>query len=186
MSAVRRLTAAASLAFVASCATVPFATAGIAAPPAPKCPNNGNQYPPGQCKKAEVSSTAVTPGGHETIQGSGFNPHETVDVTLHSTPVHLATVTANSSGVATATVTIPKSTTPGTHTLMMTGRTSHVTNAATITVAGSPVVSHSGSGLPFTGAAEAIPLAASGAAMVIAGGLTLFGVRRRRRPVAAV
>ena len=79
--------------------------------------------------------------------------------------------------------TIPKSTTPGTHTLIMTGETSGVTNSVTITVA-ELGTSRGGSGLPFTGAAEAIPLAAAGGAMVIAGGLTLFGVRRRRRPVA--
>jgi hypothetical protein len=124
-----------------------------------------------------ASSTTVPPGGSITVSGQGFGANEPVNVDLHSTPVLLATPQTDANGTFTTTVTIPSNTPMGTHTITATGQQSGVVTSLQITVASSS------SSLPFTGAGAVIPLSASGAAMVIAGGLTLIGVRRRRRSI---
>src|SRR5436305_3375991 len=146
MSVVRRSIAGAAFAVVAFTATVPFATSGFAASK-PKCPNNGGHYPPGQCKKMQMSSSTVSPGGLLTLDATGFASGETVQVILHSQPVVLGTTTANSSGEAVIGVRIPKSTTPGTHTVIMRGLSSGVEVSSTIQVAGSGTTAGSYSGL---------------------------------------
>jgi hypothetical protein len=187
---LRRMAAAGSLAALSMLSVAPaFASAPhatVAATKPPKCPKghgngNGNGYPPGQCK-ATVDHSTVQQGGEVTVTGDGFNPGENVDFTLHSSPIHLATVPAAATTVASATLTIPASTPAGTHTIVIDGLSSgnELSVSINVTVAGR---STSASGLPFTGAAAAIPLTGAGAAMVIAGGLTLMAVRRRRRPV---
>jgi hypothetical protein len=75
------------------------------------------------------SADGVTaqPGDPVSLDAAGFAPDETVDETLHSTPVPLGSVTADGSGNVSATVTIPVSTPAGPHELLLTGETSGLT-----------------------------------------------------------
>jgi hypothetical protein len=87
-------------------------------------------------------STAGTltpqPGQAETTSAPGFAPGESVSLTLHSTPVHLTTVQADSNGLTTAHVTIPKNAAAGPHMIVFTGATSHHVVEIPITVTPKP------------------------------------------------
>lgn len=83
---------------------------------------------------ATLSVESVAPGGSVTIAGDGFEPDEELIVELRSDPVQLGTTTADGSGAASATVTIPADTAPGTHTLALVGAGHEVT--ATLLVLG--------------------------------------------------
>jgi len=102
---------------------------------------------------ATVSSSSVVAGGTVTVAGSGFTPGEQVSVVLHSTPVKLTTVTADAAGAASVTVTIPKATTAGAHTLILTGLGSGVVASTGITVTAAPVTTPTSTDpiLAFTG-----------------------------------
>jgi hypothetical protein len=87
-----------------------------------------------------TSASTVTPepGQSDTTAAPGFADGETVNVTLHSTPVHLTSVIASTAGLATAKVTIPKATAAGQHHLIFTGATSHHVVTIPITVTPKP------------------------------------------------
>jgi len=85
---------------------------------------------------ATLSSSSVAAGGQVTISSNGFNASEQdIDIELRSDPVNLGTTSANASGFATATVTIPANTAPGTHTLALVGADFEATASITITAA---------------------------------------------------
>lgn len=111
MTSLRRMAAVLTFLSVAALVALGLSTGASAAP-----------YPPAG-GEVSVSSTTVAPGGTVTVQGTGFLPGEQVSVDLHSDVVHLATVTADNSGVATATVTIPTYFS-GPHYITLTGLTS--------------------------------------------------------------
>jgi hypothetical protein len=87
---------------------------------------------------ARASQDAVSPGGQVTVHATGFLPHERVSVTLHSTPVNVATATADGSGAVTVTFTVPAGIDPGDHVILLTGLTSGRTVTVPLTVAGGP------------------------------------------------
>lgn len=62
-----------------------------------------------------LSSASVRAGGTLTVDVAGATRDGSVEVWLHSTPVRLAVVQADASGVASRTVTIPAATETGTH-----------------------------------------------------------------------
>ena len=64
----------------------------------------------------------------------GFTPGETVEITLHSTPISLGSATADEDGTVVKTVTIPADVEPGVHTIEMAGQTSGVTVTAEVEV----------------------------------------------------
>jgi LPXTG-motif cell wall-anchored protein len=137
--------------------------------------SHGNQYPPGQCKP-KTSSSSAPQGGAITIAGEGFAAGEPVQVQFDDGTV--LTVTATSTGAASATVQIPAGAGTGAHVLALFGTRSgqYLNTTITVTPASSrPVLAH-------TGASSVVPMAGAGAGLVLAGGLTLFAVRRRRRP----
>ena len=74
-----------------------------------------------------ADGVTVEPGESISTQASGFAPDETVEETLHSTPVSLGTAMANGNGEISATVTVPLGTPAGQHELLFTGQTSGVT-----------------------------------------------------------
>jgi LPXTG-motif cell wall-anchored protein len=103
-------------------------------------------------------------GSMLTIDSPGWKANSDVTITLHSDPVVLATVTADTNGDVHATVQIPSGTATGAHTLELTGTDpagAPRTVSTPITIAGS------GSSLPRTGAAIA--------ALLLVGAV-LFGV----------
>ncbi len=70
---------------------------------------------------ATTSVSSVEPGGEVTIEGDGFVADEELVVELRSDPVELGTAEADADGAASATVTIPEDTEPGTHQLALVG-----------------------------------------------------------------
>jgi hypothetical protein len=131
-----------------------------------------------------ISITVVAPGGTITINISGFQPGEVIVIVIHSTPVQLASVTANASGAASATFTIPNTTPTGLHTITATGLTSgHVVSfqirVEQATAAGG------GPGLSNTGVA-AVALGTVGVIFLIGGIAFTFAGRRRKNAARAL
>ncbi len=72
-----------------------------------------------------VSPTAVPPGTHATVTGTGFQSGETVKITLNSASgAVLSSVVATAQGNISKSVTIPANTTVGSHSLFAVGQTS--------------------------------------------------------------
>jgi len=144
-----------------------------------------------------LPGASARPGDTLTLSGSGFMPGEPVSVVLHSTPVELASVKADESGVAQATVTLPSDTPVGAHEITLTGAYSRITGSAPLTVAApggsatDPGNSGQGTGsTPASGSASgSAQLAATGAelpdGMLLLGALMLLigvaVIRIRRR-----
>jgi hypothetical protein len=162
--------------------------------------------------KAAATLGAVTSGGKTlspgdtlkagdsvTLTGSAFVPGESVKVILHSTPVTLATVQADSNGAVDVTVTLPLNISAGQHVLELVGSLDQlafpfvIPSATSSTPApvssttpvdsgaagGSSATPSSGSGLASTGA-TVIPLGILGLLLLGAGATLAFGGRRRR------
>lgn len=129
-----------------------------------------------------VSDDNPAPGDDVDITATGFGPNTDSTIFILSTPIQLATATADSNGVVRATVTIPEDIQPGAHTIEVRGVDSNETPRTVsipITVAGE-----------VTGTtAAAQPLAATGSGLstlvlvagvlAAAGGALLLQVRRR-------
>lgn len=125
-----------------------------------------------------LDRTSVPAGTLVPVCGAGFLAGEQVQVVLHSTPVTLSVVTAGADGSATASVTIPSGTEPGTHRLELRGVTSGrslFTAPFTVTApVGTTTTTRPPSGtLPRTG--EDLYAAARVALLVLGVGLLLTG-----------
>jgi hypothetical protein len=163
--------------------------------------DEGN-YPP-NTKQLTVSESTVSPGESFTVSGDGAEPGATVTFTLkHSSSalggdrslaagsglaglaaairpqaqasVPLGSTTANGDGEYTATLTIPSGTDPGVYTLTASS------GGAVLAVVTIRVAAAGGVGdLPFTGG-NVLPGLAIGASLIVAGGLLLLSLKRRR------
>lgn len=133
-------------------------------------------YPPGG-NTATANDTTVAPGDAITLSAQIFQPGSTVTFTLFSAPVVLGTATANSSGVATLTTTIPAGTAAGTHTVEASGTGS---TGAALTVVLSITVLAGGTGLAVTGSPSTAPMTQIAIGAIAAGGLLLLLANRRR------
>jgi hypothetical protein len=128
-----------------------------------------------------LSATTVVAGGSFTVTGKGFGDGEGVDITLHSTPIELASAVASADGTISLTATIPADVEPGEHTVTATAE-SGATASATIEVTAAPTAQPT---LPVTGS-NAVPEALFGLGLVLIGaGLVQLG-RDRRRAVQGV
>ena len=123
-----------------------------------------------------VSSTSVAPGSKVTIAGSGFAAYSTISLYVHSSPVLLATTTADANGAISASVSLPASLPPGDHTLTATGPAPGG-GTSTLTVA----ISVGGRGEKSGGMSGTVGAAAVSGVLLLAlvGGLTILTVRRR-------
>ena len=166
-------------------------------------PATAQPYPPSSDQGLTVSETTVTPGQEITVSGDGAEPGATVTFTLKRSSqalggnrslaagpglaslaaairpqaqasIPLGSTTANGDGEYTATLTIPSGTDPGVYTLTASS------GGAVLAVVTIRVVAAGGVGdLPFTGG-NVLPGLAIGAALILAGGLLLLSLRRRR------
>src|SRR5262249_30594541 len=108
---------------------------------------------------------------------------EKVKAEFHSTPVDAGTFTADPSGNISGTLAIPASLAAGSHTLTLTGE--FVSSSYAFQVVNAPAPSASTSEptptteLPHTGASTLRPTALA-ILLIILGGVTLVGARRRR------
>jgi hypothetical protein len=130
---------------------------------------------------AALSASTVPAGGTITVTGAGFLPGEQVQVILHSTPVVLATVTADTDGSVSTPVTIPADIEPGPHTIELMGVTSGRSVEVAVTIEGV----EDPAALPATGR-TAVPEAGVGAGLVALGGVLVLVARRRSRRLGAV
>jgi len=165
-----------------------FMVGAASATPSSDCPPPGTSqqtagYPPGLCRASENSGT-FDQGRPARFDGSGFGADTNVIVSIHSTPTVLGSGTADSSGNFVDTVTIPSSTTPGRHTITLSGTNPDGTaRALTTTITVSAAAAAQGSGLPFTGA-EIAGMSLAGVAL-IGGGIVLLLAARRQRSAAS-
>jgi hypothetical protein len=111
-------------------------------------------------------SLSATGGGTLTVTGTGFVPGSVLEIFFESTPVLVATTTADANGRFTVTFALPAGTEPGTHTVRVGG------TSCPIEIGGG------GAGLAFTGSdTRTIVL---GGLAVIGIGLVLYVAGRRR------
>ncbi|MEV8254444.1 hypothetical protein AB0O95_10825 [Rhodoglobus sp. NPDC076762] len=124
-----------------------------------------------------MSSQSVAAGAQLDISGSGFEKGEAVRIELHSSPTLLANVVADSGGSIARAVTIPASTTPGTHRIVLIAASGETTSAdLTVTASAADAA------LAVTGSSSApLWVAGIGALVVIALGSALLWVRGRNR-----
>jgi hypothetical protein len=107
---------------------------------------------------------------------TGFRPGEVVTVTLHSTPVRVASATADATGTVRIEFTLPAGTPAGDHTLVYEGsQGTYFQEAFAVTAASG---SGSGGSLAYTGASVALPLGLGVGTLALGGGL-VFAARRR-------
>lgn len=119
----------------------------------------------------------AVPGEKITRVISGFKPNEKVTLVLHSDPINLGTFTADPNGVVTATFTLPAGLVVGDHTLVFDGNMgTHYEEVLTVEAAAAAVPASSG--LAYTGASIAMPLALGGGLLALGGGALMVSRRR--------
>jgi hypothetical protein len=139
-------------------------------------------YPPAG-PTAVANSAVVGPGGTLTLTGQSWLPGSQVTLTLFSAPVDLGTATVAADGTWSKTVTIPASTPPGNHSIVIkgldaNGQPATQTVALTINAAGSSAVPSSSSAFAFTGS-NAVGMTFIGAAVLMVGAVLAIITRRR-------
>ena len=123
-----------------------------------------------------ISVADPAPGGSVTVTGSGFKPDSAVTVQILSTPVRLASVTADANGVATVAVTIPAGFAAGaSHTIELVGVDS---SSAAYTVSIPVTLASAGTALPKTG--TTLVYLGLGVVVLALGVFLVVVVRRRR------
>jgi hypothetical protein len=162
-------------------------------------------YPPPNRGGLTVSESTISPGDRFTVSGDGARPGASVSFTLQPTITALGKdrvvpagseparpgntsrpepqpqvplgSTTNADGRFSATLTVPPGTEPGSYTLTATsgGELLAAMTLRVMTVGGI-------GGLPFTGA-TVLPGLATGAALIVAGGVLLLSLKRRRPAV---
>lgn len=133
------------------------------------------------CYEGSTSTSVASPGSSFTFSGPAvFAAGETLQLWMFSSGEQIGTINANSAGSFSTTVTVPNLP-PGAHKVEAVGNANNTIVVADFTVPAAAAAASGGasSGLPFTGA-DVLPLTSAGAGLVLAGGLTVFLVRRRR------
>jgi hypothetical protein len=172
--------------------------AGLTLLASPALAQSDKKYPPSS-DNLTVSESTVSPGESFTCSGDGAEPGATVTFTMKRSSsalggnrslaaglagairpqaqnsVPLGSTTANGAGQFSATLTIPSGTDPGVYTVTASSGGA-VLAVVTIRVAAAA----GGVGdLPFTGG-NVLPGLAIGASLIVAGGLLLLSLKRRR------
>lgn len=128
---------------------------------------------------ATVNKTVVTAGSPIVVGAKGFAGNAVITATLNSTPVVLGTMTTDANGAASATLTIPANTVPGTHTIVLSSADG-TTASVTITVQGVIVtVSVNTATLANTGT-DASAMGAIAVGLLALGGAAVFAGRRKQ------
>lgn len=161
-------------------------------------------YPPKDCKVKHDKDHGHR-GEKFDFDADGYKPGENADGDVHSAPIHVGTYVANAQGVITGSFTIPSTLSNGTHTFVLSGRSSGVVKTFSFTVDGAPAGgttggtttggtttggtttggTGNGGGLAMTGTNVA-GVVGGGAALVLAGGALMVASRRRKHVNPAV
>ena len=135
----------------------------------------GAQYQPGQPGLVLIPSTVIV-GGAVTATGFGCRPGQTVVLTIDGTTVATTIAKDDSTGSFEATFTAPG--TPGNYTVVATCGLTIVSSILTVIAQPTTTVV---STLPQTGSGDAtMAFARYGLVLLVAGGLLVLAVRRRR------
>jgi LPXTG-motif cell wall-anchored protein len=143
---------------------------GGGVPPVTTVPGGGNAaYPPNG--GIVVENPNVDVGGEVAFEGSGCLPNETLQVLFDGHPI--GTISSDADGRFAGSISIPKGTAPGAHTLTVRG--SGCVFNTTINVSGN---------LAFTGSSShTSTYVLAGIAAVVVGFVMVFGARRRKHGV---
>ena len=134
----------------------------------------GAQYQPGQPGLVLIPSTVIV-SGSVTATGFGCRPGQTVVLTIDGTTVATTIARDDSTGSFEATFTAPA--TPGIYTVVATCGLTIVSSVLTV-IAPTTTVAQT---LPQTGSGDGtLSLARYGLVLVVAGGLVVLAMRRRR------
>lgn len=168
--------------------------------PGGSCPNPQDKYPPGQCnrERASVDDNTLVRGQAFHYRAQGFLPNSSAALAMFSTPIPLGTATADEFTFFDVVLKIPSNAQLGSHRIVSTGQGADgqpltlsvpvvVTAGATQTTVGDtdPGTTDDATsvvdriGLPRTGM-QVLVAAATGAFLVLVGGVLLLSVRRRR------
>jgi alpha-L-fucosidase len=163
-----------------------------------------DDYPPQATEELTLSQSTVEPGQTITLSGDGAEPGATVSFKLTrsssalgaarvvlagprlaayvrpqaQSAVSLGSTTADDDGSFSAALTIPSGLDAGVYTLTATSGGEVLASATVRVLAGATT-----GALPFTGS-DVAPGLAVGATLIVAGGLLLLAVRRRRSSTA--
>ena len=119
----------------------------------------------------DKTTTSSAPGQKVVRVIAGFQPHEWVTLTMHSTPTVVGKFQADANGVVTAEFTLPAGTPAGTHTFVYEGDAgTYFQESFTVTAGGKK--------LAYTGADMTVPLTL-GLGLVVAGAGALVVSRRK-------
>lgn len=138
-----------------------------------------------------ISDSTLIPGAPFQVTGGGFMPDSPVEVIFNSTPTLLGVLTASATGTASGSFDVPANAAPGAHRVDMVGldpdgNSRVLSVSVTVAAAGAAATparsSTPGSALAFTGTTT-LTLVALGA-LLLAGGVTVMQLRRRRSGVA--
>lgn len=83
--------------------------------------------PPSSTASLKLSTKTVEQGGKLVVTGTGFDPNDSIELWLHSTPVLLAQNNVGGNGQFAKQVTIPLTTSPGTHKVVVSTSNGDVT-----------------------------------------------------------
>ncbi|MHA7984379.1 lamin tail domain-containing protein [Rathayibacter sp. CAU 1779] len=132
----------------------------------------------------KLGSSSVKPGDPITVTAGGLTAGTTYTVTLHSTPVELASGSAGSDGSLTLTGTIPADTTAGAHTITVADAADPDTVLAsaplTVEAAGGDAGTAAGSGSLASTGSDPLPMLLGSAALLLLG-VGALGARRLAR-----
>jgi len=146
-------------------------------------PASAQSNPP-EKPTCEVSDSTLGPGDTVTITGDNWQAGSTVTFTLQPEGINIGSATVGADGSFTATVTIPDSVQPGSHSIVCSGidvEGNNVNRGTTIQVLGGAV---GAGGTAFTGSTVNVPLwIVLIVGLFVAGLLLVTMARRRRRSV---
>jgi len=148
----------------------------FAAPALAQYPLTSGELSLGAGAGGERSSAPIRPGASVTLAGGGFQPGATVQVWLHSDPIHLATLEASDAGAIDVKVKIPANVPAGRHTLQARGAAA---GGGRIVLKAPIVVAAAASNASATGPADPAPATVQAAQEdpgTPFGGLALLGV----------
>lgn len=161
-----------------------YPTQSLTVNPAPS--TTSSTPPPTSTSSATVTSTAcapaitlvdytgaISPGSSMGVDLACFQPGEKIQIVLHSDPVLLTTLTADDSGNASGTVTIPLDTAVGSHTISAVGQFSGISLEAAIAIEAVAETSAATSTAGAVDVVETTPLADTG---VNVAALTIWAV----------
>ncbi|MCM3778556.1 Ig-like domain-containing protein [Microbacterium hydrocarbonoxydans] len=131
-----------------------------------------------------LAKAEVPQGAQQSATASGFRPGESVSGVMASDPVDLGARIADASGSVSFTWSVPSGTSPGSHTVILTGASSGSVSAVFLVTAASQQASGSAARpgrLAATGGGDASPALLGAGVLMSAGAWLLLRSRRRAR-----